>query len=69
MATNFAQFLLSSSATSEVYLKICVTCYSRKMAGDFAKVTCANGHAKTVSEVKKIIINFKKSVLLRSCHW
>ena len=29
MSVNFIQFLLSSSATSEFYLKICVTIYSR----------------------------------------
>ena len=29
MSVNFIQFLLSNSATSEFYLKICVTIYSR----------------------------------------
>ena len=29
MSANFIQFFLSSSATSEFYLKICVTIYSR----------------------------------------
>ena len=45
------QFLLSSSATTEFCLKICVTRYSRQIVSDFLKVVCANGQAKTVFEV------------------
>ena len=48
MSANFMQFLLSSSATTEFYLKICVTSYSSSIVSDFLKVICANGHVKTV---------------------
>ena len=54
MPANFIRFLLSSSATGEFYLKICVTSYSRQIVSDFLKVVCAiNGHAKTVFEEMK----------------
>ena len=50
-SANFMHFLLSSSATTEFCLKICVTSYSRQIVSDFLKVVCANGHAKMVFEV------------------
>jgi len=57
MPANFIQFLLSSSATGEFYLKICVTSYPRQRVSDFLKVTCAiNGHAKTVFEEMKSLL-------------
>ena len=59
MLANFIQFLLSISATSEFYLKICVTSYSRYIVSDFLKVICPKSHAKTVFEVTTLTIDNK----------
>ena len=57
MPANFIQFLLSSSATGEFYLKILVTSCSRQIVSDFLKIVCAiNGHAKTVFEEMKSLL-------------
>ena len=64
MSANFMQFLLSSSATTEFYLKICVTSYFRWIVSDFLKVVCANGHAKTVFEVTTLRNRFSYG----ACH-
>ena len=57
MLANFIQFLLSISAASEFYLKICVTSYSRYIVSDFLKVICPKSHAKTVFEVTTLTID------------
>ena len=64
MSANFMQLLLSSSVTTEFYLKICVTSYSKQIVSDFLKIICANGHAKTDFEVTTLRNRFSYG----ACH-
>ena len=64
MLANFIQFLLSCSAISEFYLKLCVASYSRLIVSDFLEDICANGHKKPLLKYQLLeIASFLRHVI------